>query len=66
MQGSRLVAAALALLTLAACVDTGPPSEAQISQDIRSTLWNRNQLTPVIPGAPPPVATGGESRRIFP
>lgn len=66
MQGSRLAAAALGLLVLAACVDTGPTSESDISEDIRSTLWTRDQLPPVIPGTPPPVSAGGEPRRIFP
>jgi hypothetical protein len=54
------------LLALTACVDTGPPTEAQIDQDIQADLWTSNQLPPVVPGTPPPIATGDESRRVIP
>jgi hypothetical protein len=62
----RLGAAIVALLALSACVDTGPATEAQISQDIQADLWTSNQLPPVVPGTPPPIATGDESRRVIP
>lgn len=62
----RLASAIVALLALTACVDTGPPTEAQIDQDIQSDLWTSNQLPPVVPGTPPPIATGDESRRVIP
>ncbi len=58
----RLAAVIVALLALTACVDTGPPTEAQIDQDIQSDLWTRNQLPPVVPGTPP----GDESERVIP
>jgi hypothetical protein len=62
----RRAAAIVVLLALTACVDTGPPTEAQIDQDIQADLWTSNQLPPVVPGTPPPIATGDESRRVIP
>jgi hypothetical protein len=62
----RLAAAIGALVALTACVDTGPPTEAQIDHDIQSDLWTSNQLPPVIPGTALPIETGDESRRVIP
>lgn len=62
----HLAAAIVTLLALSACVDTGPPTEAQIDQDIQADLWTSNQLPPVVPGTAPPIATGDESERIIP
>jgi hypothetical protein len=59
-------AAIVALLALAACVDDGPPTDAQIDQDIRADLWTRDELPPVVPGTLPPFETGGRSERVMP
>ncbi len=62
----RPAAVVVALLALAACVDTGPPTDAQIDQDIQSDLWTRNQLPPVVAGTALPTETGDESERVIP
>jgi hypothetical protein len=64
MVGSCRFAAFAVALMLAACVDSGPPSDADISQDIGSSQWTRNQLAPVIPGDPPPVALDDPQRLV--
>jgi hypothetical protein len=57
----------VSLLVLSACADYGPPSEANITEDIRSDRWTRSMdLPPLEPGAAPPIATGGFSRRVIP
>lgn len=65
VMGLRL-APVVALIVLGACTDSGPPTESQISEDIQSDLWTRNQLSPVVPGMQPPATTGDESKRIIP
>jgi len=66
MPSLRLATAIVALLALTACVDSGPPTAAQIDQDIQADLWTSNQLPPVVPGTAPPIATGDESERVIP
>ena len=59
MQGLRFAAAAAILLLMAACIDAGPQTDAQVRQDISSTGWARNAMPPVLPGLQPPAETGG-------
>lgn len=61
MRELRLVAGIAVLLLMAACIDAGPPTDAQVRQDIGSAGWTRNIMPPVLPSVRPPAETGGGS-----
>ena len=67
-RGIRSIQLAVAVALLAGCVDSGPPSQQQIDQDIRADSWTRSesQQPPLLPGAPPPDRTGDDSARAIP
>jgi hypothetical protein len=56
MRELRLVVGIALLLSMAACIDSGPMTESQVRQDINSTTWSRNLPPPVLPSLQPPAA----------
>ncbi|HZS82762.1 MAG TPA: hypothetical protein VFA50_07810 [Stellaceae bacterium] len=55
-----------ALLASACAGAAGPTTTAEITSDIHSAQWLRNQLPAVVPGTAPPIATGDQSETVIP
>ncbi len=63
---SVAIGGALVLVgVLAGCADSGPTTSLQITQDIGSSFWTRDQFLPLNPTIPSQ-ASIQEAQRLFP
>lgn len=61
MNGLYRSLAMIGLLTVAACADTGPTTQSQISQDINSSRWMSSDLLPSMQNDAPRTSLFGNS-----
>jgi hypothetical protein len=65
MKGLYSSVAIIGVLVLAACVDTGPTTQGQITQDINSSRWMSSDLLQFTPSDTARTTVTGDER-VFP